>query len=323
MTKPSEPEMPTLGTSEAAESLLNLRGSNLLDTRVEALAQTIGLGLTRKAPSELTPEEFIHRSDSVLASLESGPAASSKHELAGLETDEYEEIRKAVPELARVAFPKDFAIEVERQVVGEVEAIESDLAEEPKESEEQPPDVVEEENEETSEDLPPERKIVRKITEINSFVELVLDGAQDFIVGMDWAHFNLDQAKVVESFNKAAIPTILSAKGIEGVDIFTGNYGRGLGGGYVAGALSKMTTKIMGKDGPYYVGMTNETISPGLATFIKDELSLKGVEAIARSRGLEPAEVMPHVFKAGGYGSKVQQLVKRRRRFIETRSVQR
>ena len=265
MTDPNE----IRDTAQAAEKLRALQGDGL-DPRVIELAHFVA---DRMNP-EIVPAGFVMASRLALYDLVKGVDGFSGEQLesslVGLTGLEQDEIVQKIPDLASVGFSEDFAANVKKEMI-ELKMLA------PKE----PP---------VGEALSNNEIITKPIDNIDDAMELIVKDAQRRVMALDWEHFGVTKEDVEKAFG-AIYPLVLRNSQYNlPLNLLVNDSDEAA---ILRELYDNQKREIL--EG-YWLAITilDEPIPPEFATFTRDLLFLKTPEAIAKSQGFEPGDVVEH-----------------------------
>jgi len=256
-------------SDEAADKLREYQ-SELADPQVAEFAHLVA----DRIHSSLEPTGFILASELLIYDLKKGVSGFTgepiESSLVGLSATDFENIRRSLPMLAKASFSEEFASEVEHEMlkVGLIT----------------PPESVD------GQDLTENEIITEDIETIDVAYEKIVADARDRLADLDWQVLGISTEDVYQNYN-ADYPLILrNAPFILPLNILVDKPER------EAGRLLE-TPEAQKKNigGDYWLAMMLSKIPAAMATVTRDHLFLKGIDAVASSKGLDPETTLTQV----------------------------
>ena len=255
--------------NDIPQAIEKFAGCQSPDPRVSEFARFIATRFGQRR-SIIAPN-FVLLSQMSLYELQNGIDALTgepiENELAGLSDEEAEDLTRAVPDLARMAFGTEFGNAVESQfremgVIPHEEAI---------------PGKDFTENEILLEDI---------YTIDDAYEKIVLD-ARGRVLELDWQQYGIDSEDVSQLFEQFYPSALRQSPCLLPLTVLANKtwLERGL-------LLEILPTQKRHLSGEHWLGMTRERIPADMATFVRDYLFTKVAEVIAMDYNLDPREAI-------------------------------
>jgi hypothetical protein len=260
-----------ISTAEAVEKLRNFNEEDA-SSRVAQFAHFIAGRLN----PELIPEGFVMASVLSIYDLQQGRDGYAnkpiKNELVGLEDSDYDELLASVPRLAYAAFPESFANSVVRHV------IKSGIMPAPEAS--------------VGPTLTKGEIITETIENIDDAERLIVHDARDRLASLSWQDFGVEKDAVEDYFTKFFVLSLRNAPYSLPLNLMIDDRE------HEAGLLQEMfPAQKKHLQGPYWLAMTCDSISPEHAMATRDHIFLKGLEMVAAASNIDPARAVMHFAK--------------------------
>jgi hypothetical protein len=241
-------------TTEASEKL-RFYSADSADARTTEFAHL----LAERINSGIVPMGFIMAASLLIYDLEKGvngftgePISSG---LVGLSDAEYLGIQRAIPDLARIAFPENFADEVKKRLADMGFGT--------------PDEAID------GEDLTDGEIITTDIDTIDEAYRQIVIDARERVLDLDWDHFGISSEDAYKLFEATYGIVLRQAPYLLPLNLLVDepDKERGL-------LLELPEDKKMKRLGNYWLAMTATTIRADYATFTRDHLILKVPEVI-------------------------------------------
>ncbi|MDB5163668.1 MAG: hypothetical protein JWS12_285 [Candidatus Saccharibacteria bacterium] len=231
-----------------------------LDSRLLEFTHYLGdrLGTMAGGTKHIEPDDVILIAVLALYDLQTGIDGRNEqpfqHPLVGLSQAEHDELLAQLPFIARLAFSDEFVERVRESMILHKVAL---------------PEAS------GRLTLEPGEVITEPIANLEQAKALIIEDARQHLLALDWAHYGIDAQQIAESFNHVYPLALRQADYLWPLNLLNANE---TGGNELLASLPEDHKQRYARN--FWLVMTSDTISPELATVIRDYVFIKSAESM-------------------------------------------